>query len=194
MNDLEHELVANLRRTRLAERRRARVLGIAACALIVPAWVGLEMSRGRDLRVLADLVWAAAPFGVLPAIVAASRLRKRWADRDVVDTSTTRERLCRDSPLPMIPNEASPWRRVVADAPFVVLAVAYCAWQVGWGGAAAERLGRAVLALGLGAGLALTRRAYEVWRTRRDARRELQSERWLDSADSCEVRPREWTK
>jgi hypothetical protein len=213
MNALEQEWDDSVRRAALEERRREdRVLGIG----VVWACCGYE---GVTSIAHGDVGGGACALGVMAVLAlgvyAAAPLARRvaaWScDRHTVVTSTKRERElgCREATLR--PDEskvaARRWLRRLGKV-VVPLGVYAILWHVDWvfdGSTRTERLVNYGLVAGvaaLGWGL---EPACAFWRKRRDARRaaewarrvanrEREHERWLASADTCEVRPREWTK
>lgn len=200
MNALEQEQRDNLVRTKNREQLRRRVVGVGAAgvvAVLVPLLLWPELSAAIHRGVLQRGAWGCAPFVIVPALALARRIQKRIEDRDVVETVTERERAYREPPLARVASR-SPARRLrhlLASAPAVVLSLVYTVWHFDvLGDGVRQQVAAAVAILVvLAAGVGLQRLVVFL-AARRRARREVQWERWLDSADSCEVGPRKWTK
>lgn len=117
--------------------------------------------------------------------------------RDVVEiTSTERERSFR---APALETCVLGRRRKAALATligavvFLAVVGTFCVFSSRWMSRSldAEIFGLVVIASALGFGI---KHQAKRWRAKRHARLQLKMERWLASADSCKVGPREWTK
>ncbi len=85
-------------------------------------------------------------------------------------------------------------RHVAAVAPLTVISCASLVWYLDLGNGPRERVEWAAAFVALVAVGHGVRRLAALWRARRVARFEREAERWLASADSCQIGPREWTK
>ncbi len=198
MNELEWEYQANLHRMKMRENRRRRIaLGLASAAFVAGAILTFVF-EGFTPHAFLQAAWSLSLPGLLGCLWLATRFQTWFEERHVEVTSTERERAYRVAPpiAQARPSRVSRARHVIATAPLALVIVAYVVRRLSWGNVddVPESLAiTAVLGTLLGIGV-LARHVYEAWRARRNARLELQWEKWLDSADSCEVGPRKWTK
>jgi len=194
---LEKEYLENVERSKRSEdRSRFFFIGWYFAFALVLAVIGMAVDD-FSLRSVLALIPVLGTAGILPAIWAAKRFQRWFDDRNVVVTTTERERTYR-APLVMTSEPQQPvsrMRHVIASIP-LAMAIFF--------GAVMEMTSRrtsltesfvvvSIMAVLLGIGVAV-RAVYRGWRARRNARLELKWEKWLDSADSCEVGPRKWTK
>jgi hypothetical protein len=164
MNALEHEYEDNVLRTKVRQRRWKWIASVAQTGGAFAFAVWLAF----ELRV----AWSLAGVLVYVAAHGIARLRRWIADRGVESASTDRERLDHDG--------AARLRHAVA----VVGIVGACAML-----RCVPPLALVIVVLVCGVVvLAIT---FAKLRASAISDRE---ERWLDSADACEVRPRKWTK
>ncbi len=200
MNDLEREYLQNVERTKRRDQRR----WLATMAIFYSvAPVGFCIYLAADdfsVRGAIRAIPLLAFFGVALAIRSAIRvgpgLLKRLEDRRVEVTSTERERTYRE---PIATNERAP--RPTPPIVFMVAMIPLGVAAVALGVLLNDPHSRRVSYLEaygvifvLGGIILVGQHVYRAWRTRRNARLELEWEKWLDSADSCEVGPRKWTK
>jgi hypothetical protein len=164
VNAFEHEYEDNMLRTKMRERRRRWVIG--------GAQVGVFAAFGVWLAFELEVAWSLVGVVVYFAAHAFVVLRRWLADRGVESSSTEREQMDDDGPRSVRHTSAIlgvvSVCAVLKIAPPVALVaiVLLCALAV---------LGVAVVKLRENALLG-------------------REERWLDSADACEIRPRKWTK
>lgn len=194
MNALEFEYQASLARARARERRRILVFGVIPNAVVALLGFGAACVQDVEGHTLAHSSRIALPVLLFAGVAYGRRVRRQMEERDVVVATTERERAYREPALPPVRfTQPDAWaRRVAAHLVFALYAVACCA-LMGDSWMATFILAAVVCALaGIGV---VTRRVYERWRARRNARLEVQWERFLDdSPDPREVRPREWAK
>ncbi|HEY1957180.1 MAG TPA: hypothetical protein VGH28_16290 [Polyangiaceae bacterium] len=194
MNALEQEYEDNVQRAKNRERARARWVWLGLSTVGVPLYAVAELSRGVTAHALLDLAWTVSPLVSVPVIAVVERYRKSWEDRDVIATTTDRERLYRDAPvLADAPRGRS--ARWLAALSLVLLVVLYLVrrWRFSADGPFVNMIIVALVLAFIGIG-AMTKRVYEAWRSRRNARLQLRWDHWLESADSCKVGTREWTE
>ena len=164
MNGFEHAYEDSVLRAKVRERRRKWVVG--------GAQVGAVAAFGVWLAFELDVAWSLAGVGVYFAVHLIGHVRRWIADRGVESSSTEREQTSDEGP-----------RRILHISAILGI-VAACAvlGQVPPMGLVAIVLACALVVLGIA--IAKLRENVIVAR----------EERWLDSADACEVRPRKWTK
>jgi uncharacterized membrane protein len=164
MNRLEHEYEDNVLRVKMRERRRRWIIGGAQIGAVAALGVWLAF----ELRVAWSLAGVAVYFGAHGMV----RLRRWIVDRGVESSSTDRERMEDDGP-----DRA---RHTVT----ILGTVVACAGL---------RMAPLLALVGTLFLCALTMLGIAIAKLREDAIAERE-ERWLDSADTCEVRPRKWSK
>jgi len=176
MNELERDRADDAQRARRRDRRREAVLfGCVLTALLGPMVYAVVAKP--SWRSCTELAVVLLPYAVLGLswrrARVASPVREEKSEADYRTAPTTAE--------PREPRDRSDVIVVVASLLIGVAAIAVGAvfsgitWIVG------------CLAI-------LTQKTIERLRARRNARLELEWERSLESADTCEVRAREWTK
>lgn len=164
MNGFEHAYEDSVLRMKMREHRRRWVIGGAQIGAVAALSVWLAF----ELHVAWSLAGVVVYFGAngIP------RLRRWLADRGVESSSTEREQVDDDGPQRV--------RHTVA----ILGVVLACA------GLRLAPLAALVLMLLV---CALVMLGVAIAKLREDAKLERE-ERWLDSADTCEVRPRKWSK
>ena len=100
----------------------------------------------------------------------------------------------RDAPGPVERLRPSRLRRVAAVAPLTVVSSALLVWYLDLGTGLRERAEWVAAFVALATVGHGVRHLAALWRARRAAHCEREAERWLASADSCQIGPREWTK
>jgi hypothetical protein len=198
MNELEQEYQDNLQRVKRRENRR-RVAFLGLYFVFVFVMFVAYLARGElSVREVA----CALPLTIILAGVSTFRvaryLLKRFEDRNVEVSTTERERAYREAIIMMPEADARPAKpRLLALFALIPVGLATFGFGVLTYDPHYYRSDRPI-ALGITitiAGVILVgKHIYATWRARRNARLELQWEKWLDSADSCEVGPRKWTK
>jgi hypothetical protein len=205
VNPLEQEYLDNVRRSKNREFWRGVVLHCTWMGILAVTVVAATVVQAADegLPTLQQLARAALELGrdvvlpgaVLGAICLVAYAYRRHRDRNVVSTTTERERSYR-APAPPANATISTrpdWRRVAYIAALVVLAIAYGTVRTGFGDFLGYG-GKAILSVAV-VGLAGTvlgvKKLYAAWRIRHNARLEVQWDRFLDSADAGEVGPRQ---
>ena len=160
MNPLEHEYEDNVLRMKMRERRRKWIVGGAQIGAVATLGVWLAF----ELRVAWSLVGVALYFGAHGIV----RLRRWLADRNVESSSTEREQVDDEGPRPV--------RQTVT----ILGTVVACACL---------QMAPVLALVGTLLVCALTMLGVAIAELREVAI-EKREERWLESADTCEVRPR----
>ncbi len=196
MNELEREYSDSVERSKRNEGR-SRLFFIAwygAFAVILSV-VGMIVDDFSARGAMA-FISASGVALFVPGLLLAQRLQKWFEDCKVVGMTTEREQAYR-APVAITDTQAlvSRRRHLIASVPLAVVV---------FGGAVMDFCSPRtsllesfviVSTLFVFAGIGITIRAvYGIWRTRRNARLELKWEKWLASADACQVGPRKWTK
>jgi hypothetical protein len=164
VNPFEHEYEDNVLRTKMRERRRKWVIGGAQVGAVAAFGVWLAF----ELHVAWSLAGVVVYFGAHGIV----RFRRWIADRGVESSSTEREQMGDDGPRRL--------RHTVA----IVGIVGACAVFTLVPPLGLVAIVFACALVMLGVAIAKLRETVAIDR----------EERWLDSADACEVRPRKWTK
>ena len=193
MNELEREYLENVRRLKRREDRR-RVVFIGLCAVSICvlscAYFVRDNAIGEAVTIIIGVVLL-----VLPRLVRlAPYLLKRFEDRNVEVASTERERAYREPAIMQRQEELRPTKPSVL-ALFALIPLGAVTFAIGVAiHDPRDRLIPLGITFTMMGFILVGQRLYGWWRARRNARLELQWEKWLDSADSCEVGPRKWTK
>jgi len=193
MNELEREYLDNVARSKRKDDRPFFIVFYGCSSLVFGlVWMIADGFSVESVMMTLSTLGVAL---ILPALLLAKRFQKWFEDRNVVVMVTEREKGYR-APITMAsPEPVSRARHVIASIPLGV--VAFASAVVGFSSHRTSLLesfivvSTVVVLVGIGFAV---RAVYRAWRARRNARLEIQWEKWLDSADSCEVGPRKWTK
>ena len=179
----------NAARTEKAARRRALAAGLAWSGVVV-LFVAYEWNEPSPARVHV-VESGVVPLVLVLATFAARRLKSHLERAPDPQPAALGYR---DAQGPVEALRPSRLRHVAAVAPLTVISCASIVWYLDLGTGPCERVewGAAFVALvAVGYGV---RHLSALWSARRAARCEREAERWLASADSCQIGPREWTK